>query len=208
MRPSIDPRVVHSPLWRRCALRTAVQALGFLVALLLVGARTGPVLARSPFDGIPQSMDAAEPVELRIPAVGIDAFVQPVGLEADGSMGIPSNFDDVAWFASGYKPGEEGRAVFDGHVSSTDAAAVFYYVEDLPQNSRIYVTDQDGSVLTFQVTEVDSYPVDGTPMDTIFGSSDWPQVVLITCGGQWHPDAQLFDHRTVVFASLVAPASP
>ena len=185
-----------------------------LAAITITLLRPNLLEAGSGVSGVSPETPVLNPIELRIPAVGVDASVQDVGLEPDGSMGIPSNFEDVAWFESGYKPGQDGRAVFDGHVSSTDAAAVFYHVEDLWRGSQIYVTGQDGSVLTFQVTEIDSYPVDGTPMDTIFGGTDWPQVVLITCGGEWHADEQLFDHRTVVYApsdpgcsSIRAPGS-
>jgi sortase A len=149
------------------------------------------------------SFPAVTPVNLRVPAAGINAFVQQVGTADDGSMDVPSNFSDVAWFSPGYKPGEFGRAVFDGHVSNVDSAAVFFYVEDLTPGAKIIVTGDDGSALTFQVSSVRSYPMDSAPLDEIFGPSDWPQIVLITCGGEWHEDIHLFDHRTVVYASLV-----
>jgi sortase (surface protein transpeptidase) len=121
-------------------------------------------------------------------------------------MDVPSNFTDVAWYSPGYKPGEYGHAVFDGHVSNVESAAVFFYVEDLPIGASVYITGDDDTTLKFVVTDRESYPLDATPMDKIFGPTDWPEVVLITCGGDWHPDVHLFDHRTVVFASLVGVA--
>jgi sortase A len=148
------------------------------------------------------------PVELRVPAAGIDASVQDVGVDDDGSMGIPTNFSDVAWFSPGYAPGEFGHAVFDGHVSNVDSAAVFFNIEDLFPGARIYVTGGDGIVLTFQVSDVESYGLDGAPMQAIFGPSNWPEVVLITCGGGWHEDTHLFDHRTVVYAPLLDAPNP
>lgn len=150
----------------------------------------------------PSSAAIADPVELVVPAAGIDATVEDVGVNSDGSMGVPSNFTDVAWFSQGYLPGQDGHAVFDGHVSSVDAAGVFFYVEDLPIGARVVVIGGDGTELTFRVTDVEQYPLDDTPMDTIFGSSEQPEVALITCGGDWHEDVHLFDHRTVAFASL------
>jgi sortase A len=152
-------------------------------------------------------ISAVVPVELRVPAAGIDAHVQQVGTTDDGSMDVPSNFSDVAWFAPGYRPGEYGSAVFDGHVSNVDSAAVFFYVEDLAPGNKVYVKGDDGTELMFQVTAVKSYPLDGAPMDEIFGSTDWPRLALITCGGDWHEDIHLFDHRTVVYASLVSVVS-
>jgi sortase A len=172
-----------------------------LLAVLLLRAAQEPVSAGSA--GAPPGVSPVNPVELRVPAAGIDAAVQDVGTTPDGSMDVPSNFTDVAWFAPGYEPGQLGNAVFDGHVSNVDSAAVFYYVKDLTPGDTIYVTGDDGSTLQFSVTDVESYPLDQTPLEQIFGPSDWPQVVLITCGGDWHPDVHLFDHRIVVYASLV-----
>jgi sortase A len=177
-----------------------------LVAAVLVAAALGALLctpARAGSADAPPSVEAITPVELRVPAARIDAAVQVVSTTDDGSMDVPSNFTDVAWYGPGYRPGQLGHAVFDGHVSNVDSAAVFFYVEDLSPGDSVYVTGDDGTTLQFAVTDVESYPLDDTPMDQIFGPSDWPEVVLITCGGDWHPDVHLFDHRTVVYASLV-----
>jgi sortase A len=180
-------------------------AAGFLAFILLVvSLRSSTVNAGEAGPAIPTVM----PVELQVPAAGIDASVQDVGVNDDGSMGVPNNFSDVAWFSPGYEPGEFGHAVFDGHVSNVDSAAVFFNVEDLFPGARIYVTGDDGTVLTFQVSDVESYILDGAPMQNIFGPSDWPEVVLITCGGGWHEDTHLFDHRTVVYAPLLDAPSP
>ena len=151
-----------------------------------------------------ESIPSIRPVELRVPAAGIDATVQVVGFAHDGSMDVPSNFADVAWFSPGYQPGEFGHAVFDGHVSNVDSAAVFFYVEDLFPGAKIFIRGDDGTVLTFQVSDIESYGLDAAPLDSMFGPSDWPEVVLITCGGGWHEDVHLFDHRTVVYAMFVS----
>jgi sortase (surface protein transpeptidase) len=172
-----------------------------LVAATL--AMTPPILFAEPAAPAAPAVPAiSDPVELRVPAAGIDAAVESVGTEPDGSMGVPSNFSDAAWFSEGYLPGQDGRAVFDGHVSSVNAAAVFFHVEDLPVGAKVVVTGADGTELTFRVTDVEQYPMDSTPMDVIFGPSDRPEVVLITCGGGWHEDVHLFDHRTVAYAAL------
>jgi hypothetical protein len=184
-------------------LRAALCAV-LLAAALWAGSGAAALAGSA---DTPPGIAAIDPVELSVPAAGIDAAVQDVGTTDDGSMDVPTNFTDVAWYAPGYKPGEFGHAVFDGHVSNVESAAVFFYVEDLSPGDSVYVTGDDGTTLRFTVTDVESYPLDGTPMDQIFGPSDWPEVVLITCGGDWHPDVHLFDHRTVVYASLVDTGS-
>lgn len=199
----VRQRSAH-PRARDPHLCVAVRAFAAIVLALCLPALQ-PASLRAGDAGATDQAVGIDPVELRVPAAGIDAAVQDVGLEPDGSMGVPSNFEDVAWFSAGYRPGEYGHAVFDGHVSSTDAAAVFYHVEDLHRGQSIYVSGEDGSVLTFRVTDVKSYPMNDTPLDEIFGASERPQLVLITCGGDWHPDIHLFDHRTIVFSSIVSP---
>ena len=87
------------------------------------------------------SIPAIAPVRLRVPAAGINATVQWVGTTDDGSMDVPSNFSDVAWFSPGFRPGDYGSAVFDGHVSNVDSEAVFFYVEDLKTGGQ---RDGDG----------------------------------------------------------------
>lgn len=193
------PRSVRS-CWSGSRFRRGL-AIAPVIAALALGLFlvTSPALADNS-----GSVPALNPVELQIPSIGLDAAIQYVGLSPDGSMDVPSNFTDAAWFSLGYRPGEPGNAVFDGHVSSTDKAAVFFYIEDLKPGALIYVTGDDGTVETFQVSDVESYGLTNPPLDQIFGSTGQPQIVLITCGGAWHPDVHLFDHRTVVYAPLVA----
>jgi sortase A len=188
-------------LSRRIAARVWPASACIIVLVGIIGLLRSPVLAD---DSPAASVPVINPVELRIPAIGVDANVQDVALAPDGSMDIPSNFTDVAWYTLGYAPGQAGNAVFDGHVSSTDAAGVFFNIQDLVPGNLVSVIGDDGTVLTFQVDDVESYPLDSAPVDTIFGSTGVPQIVLITCGGDWHPDVHLFDHRTVVYAPLVS----
>jgi len=180
----------------------AIALMRAMVIAAILGMGAVLVRAHVVAAGDMPSVAIADPVELRVPDAGIDAAVESVGTNPDGSMGVPSNFSDAAWFSEGYQPGQDGHAVFDGHVSSVDAAAVFFHVEDLHRGAQVFVTGADGTILTFQVTDVEQYPLDATPMDNIFGASQLPEVVLITCGGNWHEDVHLFDHRTVAYASL------
>lgn len=206
-RPSTKTAGLRTSL-RRCrpALRLLVALVAASIAALALLGISPPALAGS--GGAAAGIPEIRPVELSVPAIGIDAAVQDVGMATDGSMDVPDNFTDVAWFSPGYEPGDFGHAVFDGHVSNVDSAAVFFNVEDLETGASIYVTGDDGTTLRFEVTDLEFYPLDNTPMDQIFGASDWPEVVLITCGGDWHPDVHLFDQRVVVYASLVDAASP
>lgn len=169
--------------------------MAIALVLLLATAGTGVVLAEAPAEPL-------NPARLVIPAIGVQAAVQTVGLADDGSMGIPDNFTDVAWYSLGAAPGQAGNAVFTGHISSTAAAAVFYNIDQLAPGNMVRVTGDDGRELVFVVQEVDTYKAENVPMARIFAPSDQAGVVLITCGGTWDPNARLFSDRVVVFASL------
>ncbi len=146
------------------------------------------------------------PVRVTIPALGVDAGVQDVGLADDGSMGVPVGYSDVAWYDLGIDPGQPGYAAFTGHISSIYFPGVFYNIDELSQGNTIHVFGDDGTELVFLVQEVDSYPADTFPMDEVFGQTTTPGVVLITCSGDWDPNAHLFANRTVVFATLSSGA--
>ena len=169
---------------------TALVALCFLAAL---GTRAAHADA-------PVVLDT--PAKLTIPALGVRANVQYVGLADDGSMGIPEGFDDVAWYNLGAAPGQLGNAIFTGHVSSTAAPGIFYNIDQLGVGNTIHVLGDDGTDLAFVVQEVDTFRADRVPMDRIFAPMDQSGLVLITCGGSWDPVAHLFADRIVVFATL------
>ncbi|TME56799.1 MAG: class F sortase, partial [Chloroflexi bacterium] len=54
------------------------------------------------------------PVEISIPAQGIDAPVERVGLLTNGAMAVPQFVSDAGWLESGSAPGSVGNAVIGG----------------------------------------------------------------------------------------------
>src|SRR5438034_1456353 len=54
---------------------------------------------------------ATPPVRLLVPAIGVDAAVEAVGVDGQGGMGTPARAEDVAWFQPGSRPGDVGDAV-------------------------------------------------------------------------------------------------
>src|SRR5579862_3543761 len=66
------------------------------------------------------------PVQLIIPGIHVNAPVEAVGITPDGSMDVPSQWNDAAWFEPGYRPGEDGNAVIVGHLDSLTGPALFW----------------------------------------------------------------------------------
>jgi LPXTG-site transpeptidase (sortase) family protein len=143
------------------------------------------------------------PARLTISSIGVDAAVEQVGKKADGSMGTPQKFGDVAWYALGSKPGEAGNAVIDGHVNNAlTTAGVFDHLSQVQVGDVVTVTDASGKTLEFVVQKIQEYPADSAPDASIFATAGPSQLVLITCEGDWVPSAKSFNQRLVVFATL------
>jgi sortase (surface protein transpeptidase) len=145
------------------------------------------------------------PARLIIPALGINANVQQVGVNATGAMGVPSNFTDVAWYRDGTTPGQLGSAVIDGHVDNgLGLDGVFKHLADIKIGDDVYVQTKAGTKLHFVVSDIESYPYHDVPTDKIFNPTDAQRLNLITCEGAWVSGGRTYDHRLVVYTTLVS----
>ena len=151
----------------------------------------------------PRPTVAGIPVRVQIPRIGMNAAVEQVGLEADGTMSVPKSWWTVGWYKLGYKIGEAGSAVLSGHYdTNTGAPAVFFRVGSLSPGDTITVTTSNGSVFKYRVIRKESYPWNQMPLQTIFNSSGKAWLNLITCSGTWDRATQNYSHRTVVYAEI------
>jgi LPXTG-site transpeptidase (sortase) family protein len=140
------------------------------------------------------------PSRLRIPAIGVDAWIGAAGLRKDGSMDVPDNLWTSSWLAKGPRPGQPGNAVIAGH-RGVGSPALFSHLEDVHPGDKIYVSDAAGNQLTYLVTRVAVLDLSPSTQLAVFGPATTPQVVLITCFGRYIPSARTYDHRLVVFGS-------
>lgn len=148
----------------------------------------------------------ALPVQLIIPAIGVDAAVQYVGLDPSGSgeMDVPSNFTDVGWYQHGVRPGMSGSAVIAGHYNGKAIPeAVFYDLERLDVGDEVIVLDADGAEEVFRVVNIATFDYDAPTTDVFMGAGEKKRLNLITCGGEWLAEKNVYDERTVVFTELV-----
>ena len=152
------------------------------------------------------SQTLSEPVRLRIPAIGVDAAVQTVGVDDGGNMSPPSNYTDVAWFGPGPRPGAIGNAVINGHLDSKTGPAVFYDLDRLQPGDEIFVVTASGAELRFIVSESASYATADAPLSRIFGPATSANLNLITCAGSFDQSSRRYDQRLVVYARLAAAA--
>jgi sortase (surface protein transpeptidase) len=144
------------------------------------------------------------PVHIAIPAIGVSAAVVRLGLNRDGTLQVPGDFDVTGWFTGGPAPGETGPAVIAGHIDSHRGPAVFYRLRELKPGQEITVGRRDGSSVRFAVDHVAQYPKDAFPTQAVFGPAPDPLLRLITCGGAFDRSRRSYRDNVVVTARLVS----
>lgn len=188
-----------------CGLTVLVTGCGALPPALAGGSAPAP----------PTPTDrpvAGRPVRLRIPSIGLDWPVIPVGRDVTGAMDTPQGPESAAswhegfWWKYGYLAGQPGNTVIAGHVDDVRGNLTsFAQVTQLAPGDDIYVTTDRGQTLRFTVTRLATIPNPvGGPNDpaiaSIFGSASTPNLNLITCTGDWVGNE--FDQRLVVYSTL------
>ncbi len=148
----------------------------------------------------------AAPVRLTIPKIGLDALVEPVGVDAAGNLAVPSNPADVAWYRQGPAPGHTGDAVIDGHLDWTTGPAVFWHLGELQAGDELDVLSQSGVRLRFIVSDVARYPYASHPPG-LFAAGGPAELSLITCAGSWDRSRKTYLERLVVNARYVGLAA-
>jgi LPXTG-site transpeptidase (sortase) family protein len=139
------------------------------------------------------------PSRLRIPSIGVDAWIGAVGLRSDGSMDVPDNLWTSSWLGIGPRPGQAGNAVIAGH-RGVGSPALFSHLENVGAGDRIYVSDAAGNEIIYQVTRVAELDLSTSSAVAVFGPTTGQQLVLITCFGRYMNSARTYDHRLVVFS--------
>ncbi|MFF9341215.1 class F sortase [Streptomyces sp. NPDC014773] len=199
-------------------------AWGVVAILLLVGVhlvRGGaqeltatsppqPLAADAPAPAAPPPpacapLPASAPLSVAIPALGVDAPLTRVGLDADGWLEAPppEHPGRAGWYAGSVTPGEPGTAVLAGHVDTPAGPAVFHALGALTRGRTVEVRRADGRTAVFTVHAVEVVPKDDFPADRVYASTRAPELRVITCGGPY-TRATGYAGNVVVSARLTA----
>jgi hypothetical protein len=107
---------------------------------------TGPVVAlptpTEPIVAAPQPAQpgqAARPVTLDIPEIGVKTQLISLGLAKDGSMQVPSSIHVAGWFTGSPRPGSVGSSVIVGHVDGRQGSGVFWRLPTLRSGDPVFV---------------------------------------------------------------------
>lgn len=203
----------------------AVVAL-VLVLPVLAGCSAGPVSApdaREPSPSVTATPPAPEvpdvpladagldslaavtrvtPVRVALRDLSIDMAVEAEGLDDEGAMALPENAATAGWYRFG--PGLKevaGATVIAAHIDSRhDGIGPFSRLKDVAIGSVVDVTADDGSVVSYTVSEVRSVGKIVAPMAEVFDRAGAPRLTLVTCGGAFDSESGHYVDNVIVTA--------
>jgi sortase (surface protein transpeptidase) len=167
-------------------------------------ARAAPATAPATTVPAPAAVARSAPVAVRIPSIGVAVWLTQLGLNADGTVAVPTSVQVPGWFSPGPSPGQIGSAVILGHVDSSKGPGVFFQLRTLQPGNQIEVNLADGVIATFKVTSVAQYQKTAFPDQQVYGSNGSSELQLVTCGGAFDPQTGHYLSNIVVYSSFVS----
>ena len=180
-------------------MRTSIYF--FVTVLISIAGISMPIMVQaSVVTGSIPAATVATPARLIIPSIGLNASVQGVGVNAQGAMAVPSGASKlVGWYKNGVVPGQVGSAVIDAHVF-----AAFSKLKYLKPGADVYVITTNGTTLHFVVTVAKTFALTTlSSQQQLFRPSQSADLNLITCAGSLTSDHSTYDHRLIVYTTLV-----
>ena len=168
------------------------------------GATPSAATSEPAFSAVREVPRAPLPMRLRIPSLGVDAPVGPVGTAADGTVEVPTRWEEVGWFDGGARPGEDGPSVLLGHVDSKAGPAVFVRLPEAPPGTVVEVVGEGGAVSRWQVERTEQHPKTRFPTEAVYLPALRPELRLVTCGGTFDRATGHYRDNVVVYASRLA----
>ncbi len=152
---------------------------------------------------------AAWPSTIRIDAIGVDAPIDPVGLDTEGAMQVPARGERVGWYQRGSVPGQPGTAALTAHVDTRRGGhGAFVRLGELRPGDNVEIVDVSGARTMWQVTGRERRAKETLPGAAVFARSGPPQLVLITCGGAFDTATRSYADNVLVYAEPVDDLTP
>lgn len=145
-----------------------------------------------------------EPAGMWIPTIDVAAPTHRLGLNDDGTLQVPGDWDVAGWYEGRSRPGEPGPAVVAGHVDSRSGPAVFHRLDELTRGDLVHMVYENGLVETFAVTGTERHPKDAFPTDRVYGPTQTPTLRLITCAGDFDRGTSSYRDNLIVYGEIHA----
>jgi hypothetical protein len=140
------------------------------------------------------------PSALRVPGLGLDAAVRPVGVSEDRQMTLPANPRILGWYRFGPAPGDAGSVVLAGHVDSRRfGVGPLAALQSIDVGEPIEVVTGSGSIRTYRVDSIERFDQQALPA-AVFARTGPERLRLVTCTGPFLPDAGGYQQNLIVTA--------
>lgn len=154
---------------------------------------------------IPAPQDA-ELIGVWLPHLDIASGLLRLGLNDDGTLQVPWEYDLAGWYTGSPRPGDTGPAIVAGHVDSESGPAVFHRLREVEPGEHAHLvyrlTDGTHLVQTFVVTAVEQHDKDAFPSGRVYGDTERPELRLITCGGRFDRGIGHYEDNLVAYATI------
>jgi len=179
-------------------------AVGPLAAAPAAAPVAAPQVAPAPPATDPVASSA--PTRVRVPAIGADSSLVPVGLDARRRVEVPpvSQPMQAAWYSRSPTPGAVGPAVVLGHVNGNGRDGVFADLYRIRPGQEVEVDREDGRTAVFTVYRVTTVPKTAFPTTEVYGNTPDAQIRLVTCGGALDESRHSYLSNVIVFGTLTA----
>lgn len=144
-----------------------------------------------------------DPKKLRIQSIGVDAYVQRMGVDQNNKIAVPNNIHLTGWFTNSQQPGQDGLSIIAGHVTGKKGDGVFKHLGDMKAGDLFEVETGSGAIKHYKVIEVKQMK-ESESADYLFSQkpNTKSQLNLITCGGRFDSSAHMYDDRVIVVGEL------
>jgi hypothetical protein len=141
------------------------------------------------------------PVALELSGVASGASVVPVGLDPDnGDLAVPPSATAVAWYEGGPAPGQSGIAVLAAHVDWHGQRGVFFNLTRVRIGATAKVSLANGRTARFTIARRAQVAKSDLNRLLVGSRVGAPQLVLITCGGDFDWHTHHYADNVVLFA--------
>ena len=140
------------------------------------------------------------PTRVRVPGLGLDATVRPVGVGGERQMRLPADPRVLGWYRFGPAPGGEGAVVLAGHVDSRRfGVGPLAALQTIGVGERVEVVTGPGRVRSYRVDSIERFDRQALPA-AVFTRTGPERLRLVTCTGPFLPDAGGYQQNLVVTA--------
>lgn len=147
---------------------------------------------------------AGQPRVISLPSLGVEAYVQRVGIDKDNVMVAPNNIFYAGWYTGSITPGEIGVSIIDGHAGGRYENGIFKHLAKIKKGDTIRIQMGDGTWREFKTISTDIYPAkDSAKALFIDDPTIERELHLITCDGAFDDRTQTYDKRLIVKLGLL-----